>query len=497
MALTRISENEYIALSTDIVDSKIAGLGTIGAKVFITDDQIWYIVEPDLTLSTYNLPFTIAGEVTIGSVTQGTPGLLPWLVDGSGVTQPVSGPVTYTELTSAPLEITGNVAISPTSIANDAGGRLRVSQLTTLGDYKILDADRTFLWENAGTGTGTFVANKFNMSVTSGQWYVRQTRRFHHYFSGKSQFVECTFDNFHVQSNVVKRLGYFSSNAASPFDSTYDGIYLENDGTTLRLKIDRAGTNTVNVAFADWDGYSSLASYNWQNFTVVLIDFLWLGGFQVRLWVKTTTGLVLAHTVNYAGSAQDVMMLSPNQPIRYEIRSSTGSGSFRYICAQVSTEGSINESGISNFVHTGTSVIALATSGVTYPIKSIRKLATYRDIMMAVEELSVVVSTANDRLLWSLQVNPTLSAPLTYSTTALGLFEEATGNGTITVTSPGILVTGGMLTQNVIPPNTSLKQNFLAFLGQTLNNTFDEYVLCGTCLTAGIDVNAGMLVKIY
>ncbi len=66
-------------------------------------------------------------------------------------------------------------------------------------DGKVLGEDDTLLFENAGSGTATYAANKVNLSVTSGQYVVRQSKRFNPYFSGKSQLVECTFDNFQTQ----------------------------------------------------------------------------------------------------------------------------------------------------------------------------------------------------------------------------------------------------------------------------------------------------------
>ncbi|MFM7856798.1 MAG: hypothetical protein ACKO96_33940, partial [Flammeovirgaceae bacterium] len=141
---------------------------------------------------------------------------------------PVSGPLTDAQLRASVVPISGTVSLSTSNINHDAGGRIRVSQLTTLGDYKILGADKTFLIESAGTGTGTYGSNKFNMSVTSGQWYVRQSKRYHPYFSGKSQFCEFTFDNFQPETNVNKKVGYFSSSAVSPFNSVYDGFWLES-----------------------------------------------------------------------------------------------------------------------------------------------------------------------------------------------------------------------------------------------------------------------------
>ena len=381
-------------------------------------------------------------------------------------------------------DVSGNLFTTIGGITQDAGGRVRISQLTTLGDYKILNADRPLLLETVGTGTGTFQANKYNMAVTSGQWMVRQSRRYHPYFSGKSQMVETTFDGFGLQANVVKRVGAFSSNAVSPYDTTYDGIWLENTGTTYVLKASRAGTETVSVDWTDWDNYDLISGYNFDNFTVILFDYLWLGGAVYRLWIKNGGGFVLLHTVHYAGTSQDVFIQSPNQPIRYEIRSTTGSGSFRYICSQVSTEGSINESGLGGTVRTA--AIATGNVGTTYPLLAIRKGATFRDIAVAIEDLSVFVTTTQDQMRWSVQINPTLSAPLTYAAVANSAVEVASGNGTITVTTPGTILVAGTTSSALMQPTGILKLNFLSFLGGTIANVMDQYVLCGEPITNAI-----------
>jgi len=54
----------------------------------------------------------------------------------------------------------------------DAGGRTRVSQITTLLDGKTLGIDDTDLFENVGTGSASFANNKVNLSVTAGQYII-------------------------------------------------------------------------------------------------------------------------------------------------------------------------------------------------------------------------------------------------------------------------------------------------------------------------------------
>lgn len=385
------------------------------------------------------------------------------------------------------------------SVGRDAGGRTRVSQITTLGDYKILNSDRPLLIETVGNGSGTYSASKYNMHVGVGQYLIRQSKKFHPYFSGKGQMVEETFDTFALQTGVVKRVGYFSSSPTGTYSTAYDGFWLESNGVsgTYYMMAQRSGVETVSVPWTQWNNYEKLADYDWNNFTVTLQDFLWLGGAALNLSIKVGGTFLLAHSVNYAGTTPDVFITSPNQPMRYEIRGISGAGDFRYICAQVATEGSIDESGMSRAVDNGHAGVSLATIGTTYPIVAIRKQASQRDIAVAIEDLFLFVTSANDSIRWTLQLNPTLSAPLTYSAVANSAVESANGNGTITVTSQGTLIASGVISTNIGLPTASLKKNFLSFLGSTINNTMDALVLCGTPVTSGITGFGGIAYKEY
>lgn len=390
------------------------------------------------------------------------------------------------------------------SVSQDASNRTRVAQSLTLHDGKTLNADNVETWDNRGTGTGLFTGNKYNLSVTSGQYFIRQTKRFANYLSGKSQQVEITFDGFGPQTGVTKRVGYFSSNAVAPFDSAFDGFWLENNGTTITLKVSRSGTETLSVPLEQWSGRASLAEYstltNWNNFTVVLFDFLWLGGAVLRMYVKTSNGFVLAHVFNYSGTASDIFMLSPNQPIRYEVRGVSGSGSVRCICSQISTEGSIDESGYNN---AGFSLLprqTVASIGTAYALCGVRKKAAHRDNAVKVTGFDVMLHSINDYIKYSLVLNPTLSAPLTYTAVANSAceFGLAGAETAISITATGGRVLHeGFLSQGQPVPGNVLDRNFLSWLGQTADNTMDEIVLVITPLTASCSVTGALNWKEY
>ena len=395
------------------------------------------------------------------------------------------------------------MAYQPSLIGNvslDAGGRLRIGQLTTLGDIKSINYYDTSIVELSGTGTLSYGDNNFTMSVAAGEYGIFRTKQYFPYFSGKSQVVEETFDNFQTEANVTKRVGYFSSLSSAPYDSDKDGFWLEDDGTTKRIIVSNTGTETYNNPMSSWNGEEYAKTWfenNSQNFNVILWDFLWLGGAILRLFVKTDRGFTLANTFHYSGTSKGTMCRSPNQCIRYEIRSSTGEGIFNPICAQVSTEGSINESGKQKSFPLFAVSHSLTNSALTYPIVGIRKKAGFDDNVIKVFGTSGFVTTANDNLYITLHLNPTLSAPLTYSEVSESAVEYANGNGTITMTDPGKVLYSAYLAQGSILPTNLLAEDFLSYLGTTLDGESDEIVLCGRPISGSMTCYGMLNIKEY
>ena len=241
------------------------------------------------------------------------------------------------------------------------------------------------------------------------------------------------------------------------------------------------------------DNYSAISAYNWENFTVCAVDFLWLGGAVLRFFVKTQNGFELIHTENYSGTQKDVFILSPNQPIRYEIRSTGGTGSLRYICCNIATEGSINESGKTLSVYNPTSVTTNSV-GTIYALKGVKKQATFRDTAIQIIEMSSTSEATNDAGILMMFKNPTLSAPLVYSN--VKKIQEANATGQTITAGSGWLV-GAIAKGREAGSTSTLKDNFLAFLSHELNNTMDEYVLAIMPVTSNQKSIGIITVKIF
>lgn len=506
-----------------IIYVKGTGTGSTIGDPFIPEHTV-------STLSPLVASSAIIGKVGIDQTTDGTTNLISAKQNGTWNINNISGSISLaTGAATSANQITSNNSLSSidtklnkgqntssnslsitqssdsyftdSPISYDASGRRRSSQITTLFDGKTLNTDDSDLWSTYGTGTYSFLNNKHTISVTTGQFLIREQTWFCNYFSGKSQFIENTFDTFQPVTNIIKRVGYFSSNQVTPFDSNKDGYWLESDGTTtttvataIKLIVSNDGTAT-SIPFSSWDNYSLISSYDWSKFTINPSDFLWLGGSEIRIFLKLPTGgFILAHTYRHAGNNTGTIFKSPNLKLRYEIRSTTGSGSFNYICGQVATEGSNNESGKSRSIFNTTAITA-NTVGTIYAIKSIKKQVAFKDNVIQLVNFGLVNTASADAGILMLIKDPTISAAITYTNN--GIIQEGTPtNQTITAGTGTILGTAPIAQNGVV---SDIVNNFMAVLQCKLgatDSTVTEYVLAYMPTTATQSVNGIINFKI-
>jgi len=386
-----------------------------------------------------------------------------------------------------------SIESSPSTMGGDASGRTRVSQKTTLFDGRILNADDTLKWDLKGTGTATYTQNAQELAVTAGQYLVKQSRVWAQYFSGKPQDIEVTSINFKNQTGVIKRFGYFSSSAVAPYDTQLDGCWVESDGSTYRLICSRSGTETHNIPWTSWDSYGKIRDYDWSKFAVAEIDFLWLGGAVLRLFLCVDGKFILVHTIrDHAGIQSNIIFQSPNQPLRYEIRSSTGVGSLTAVCSAITTEGAgIAES--AQGLATNSISISTNTVGVVYPLCAVRKQTNNRNYYIVTSEFGVTQTNGvNDSGILYLLHNPTYSAPLTWVANSKVEFGTVT---TQTITNVGRILKAIPISGNAVgvqAPNAALR-----VLDCGIDNRMSELVVAYTPLTANQSVAGTLQVLEY
>lgn len=368
----------------------------------------------------------------------------------------------------------------------DAFGRLRVSDVTSLLEIKHIYDKQPLLVDEilSGGATSVFGNSSVTMTVSPEEYVVRQSFRTGIYQPGKSQIFEASFSNFEIQNNTIKRVGYYSSTAAAPYNSVFDGFFLQSDGINdkITFEIWRNGTNVVSADTTSWESLDyKVEDIDWSKTQLMFCDFQWLGVGRVRFYLVINGEPKLFYEYSASNNDSLVYMTKPNQFIRYEIRSVTGgNGSFVQICSQVSMEGSLNSLFKPIYIP-NTGERTLATSGTIYPLIGFRFGSNFRASKVILKELSVL-QTTNDNFIITIQKNPTLSSAPSWTPLTNTPLEYSQGTGAITVTSPGYILAGYMGKASTLQNDVFNFTDSAITPGFFINGTPEEHWFCITPL---------------
>lgn len=380
----------------------------------------------------------------------------------------------------------------------DSAGRLRVSNSLVLGEYSNAEGKNTDLINFAGTGVSTYEdltdgVVGVKLAVTAGQYVIAETINSHQYIKGHSQKWDATTQNFQKESGLAKYIGYYSSSIISPFNTEYDGMYIESNGDDddYFLCLTRKGTVVLRKPRADWDdkldgtGASGL-TIDWSVFDIADCDFLWLGGKGARFNFMINNIKVCALDYGHAGVNSGLIFRSPNQPIRFEIRSTTGAGYLYFICANVVSEGAMHSVGIPRLVQQST-VVRASDIGVGYLISAIRLKASRRNTIVTIADFGVS-STTSDSYTLKVLKNPTIAGSITWNdyspTSALEYATVSTANPSTNTVTLGDGLRGSS-TDSRSPSSSGSHDKSISQLTRNIDGTSDIYALVATPTSTG------------
>lgn len=263
----------------------------------------------------------------------------------------------------------------------DAFGRVRVSDPVTLFDSQNQYDVGDLLWDDvtAGSATVSHVANSaavdLNVTTASGDKVTRQTRQYHRYQPGKSQFIMCTFVMDTAETNLDQRVGYFDDD---------NGIFLEQTGTTLqvvqRSKVSGSPVDTE-VTQANWN-IDTMSDLDMTKAQIFFIAIEWLGVGQVSCGFVVDGAFRYCHQFNNANNVTSTYMTTANLPVRYEIENTgtvSGALALRAICCSVISEGGFEGGrGYPFHASNGTTTVGVTTR---VPLLSLRPKATFNSIV--------------------------------------------------------------------------------------------------------------------
>lgn len=380
----------------------------------------------------------------------------------------------------------------------DAFGRLRVSQPYTLFDSKSLyDGDKYF-WSFAtqgGYNGHNDNDSSRNLSVTAVNGFaIKETYPRFSYQPGKSQLV-LTTGIYAPEDDIVKRTGVFTSLSANDYTEDMVGMYFEAANGTVAWVIKQPDGTVVpsqSAVQADWnldrmDGSGpSGIDLNWSKAQIFVIDYEWLGVGRIRFGFNVGGVTYYCHQVLNANNIEGTYLKMPNLPLRTEIRSTGGSsGSLKYICASVISEGGSDPA----FVTRSVSTSATITPG-SYTRKGIIgvRLKQFRDGAhnKIIDVASIPIVTNSSSLApyrYEIVIRPTSVTGVTW--TSIGpnsnmeyALPESGGADIV----GGTVVTTGFATTNSVVSLQSPQYDKVLTLGRSLNLIRDELWLVITPL---------------
>jgi hypothetical protein len=366
------------------------------------------------TINVGNLPSTqtVNGTINIGNTVQ-----------VNVVNFPATQNVVVTNTPNVNATITGTVTTTVVNGSSDAFGRMRVSEPFTLGDYKHLyGLDPNFIDYTVNGATIAFQTNQAaaRLSTSSNilSRAVHQTKFYHHYMPGKSQFILASFNFYDAVENVTKRTGYFDENNGIFFEQAGDGTL----SFVVRSFVSGSPVDT-RITQDNWNG-DKLDGTGPEEWTIDItktqllwIDFQWLGVGAVRCGFVHDEHYHLCHTFYHSDNLPTVYMSSPNLPVRCELfnTGTTTGGYFDQICTTVVSEGGYVEAGQDWAVSSPT--LRTIASGATLPVLCIRLKPAFKtyDNRMIVRLLDVNVFTTGQNIKYRVLKLPNQAA-LTGST---------------------------------------------------------------------------------
>lgn len=398
-----------------------------------------------------------------------------------------------------------NVNIAAQNTASvDSFGKWRVSQTSSQISVKQIYDKFPLYVDEVINGTATSIHNAVEASTTLstqniGDYVILQTKRRGHYDNAKSQEIYWTYRNFGAEFQIIKRVGYFTSDTTGDYSTGFDGFFIESSDTTHTLKVYKSGTLTASRDRTLWDdpldgtGKSGI-DFGTLNLNIIQnLDFEWLGYGNIRFFFVCRGMKINFHTFDftnggYGGVVNEpnfvgVYMSSPHKPLRWEIRQvGVGSGEMVVTCSTVGSEGDIVNRTSGYGTNNGITDLDADVAGVLYAALGVRLKSTMLDTEVLLLD-STFNATTNDDFYYEVWLNPTVAGTFTFSDDE-GSLQTAWGSTANTVTGGTRLQTGMLEGGNSY--KVTLENDFK--LGSKINGDRDIIVICIRPKSSGLNV---------
>jgi hypothetical protein len=369
----------------------------------------------------------------------------------------------------------------------DIFNRLRVSEPYTVLDIKHLYTFNTLQMDQYTTGLASIIhnanASTVTMSVTGTGKAIVQSRLYTQYQPGKSLLIYATgiLNNGSNPTTVTTRLGYFDESNGGFFQYT-NGVA----GICLRSKSSGSIIDTIipqsqwNIDTMNGSGISRI-TIDWTKCLIFVINIAWLGVGQVVFGIVYGGIFYPVHKI-WNTALTTTYMGIPNLPIRYEIVSTSGSGSLLSICASVTSEGGYSLQGYPFSVTLGPAKTVSAAETYLFSIR----LKDLRRTIIKLLSGSFLSASTGDMIFRVYTVLSPATVPinggsLTWSSVNVNSAMEYNTNGTSATLSSAILLYQEFISDSVKSIRIPFKlDNEVIYVTAGINEGtfYSDYIIC-------------------
>lgn len=282
-----------------------------------------------------------------------------------------------------PTDYNNGIFVEFSGSSADSFGRGRVSLPFTVGENKHVYGEvDEFLTVAANGGAVTHEANRANAKLSTttlaNSSVIHQTKRYNHYYPGKSQAIFISYNFNGVNNSSKKRVGYYDDDNGVFFEQAVDS----NGVSTLKFVIrshNNGSTTNVEVAQENWNidacnGSNSDFIIDPTKISVVFFDFQWLGAGRVRCGFFHDGQLIMAHQFLNGNILDYVYWSNPALPVRGEVLNTavnTGAN-MQLICSTVLSEGGYSDAGVDVEVQNSATRATPTPGGTWFPVLAVR-----------------------------------------------------------------------------------------------------------------------------
>jgi hypothetical protein len=295
----------------------------------------------------------------------------------------------------------------------DSFNRLKVAPPHLLFDssFQYSLQEKVFIRDTLAGATITHdsarAAARLDCSSSAGS---RARFRSRNYFPYSPAFTNTVTASFNMHGSVIgvtKRIGMYDENNGYILEA-HNGIIRVGIRSSISGSTNYVNQSSFNVDTLDGSGPSGI-TLDISKQQILVIQYQWLGSGQVIFSMSINGTTIPFHKFNHANILTGLYSKTGTLPVQAEILNTSGSASYmEFTCCSVVSNGATAQHGHLHSISSGVTPKNMPTTGVSYPIISLRKQSGFTDIPVQILDMNAF-STSQDDFIIQIIHKPTLT----------------------------------------------------------------------------------------